>query len=336
MKRLATSVFLFLLYATTACPQSFTYYRLSVLNSSAFTCLAELQFFDGGGSQIATTGGTASASSSTFGAAANAFDGNLSTAWCAGGPATPASPVWLQYQFTSGVTAASFKLISTSGSAGSYTETPDSEQMEGSNNGTTWTSLGFYNAPAVWTNFSQTQSITINTSRGTGMLWRISITAGNSGSAVAIADLKFFDSSSTSIDISLATGAGYAKATNVFNGACSPGDCGPSQAIDGTTSYYYASNTAPTSGSPINLDYQFTSSSPPNVCTFEIWAGGTGGSAAWYPTAFTIAYSTNGGSSFNTVGTYAPSASSWGTTNPQTFATTLCGASQIGAFIVGP
>src|SRR5689334_14274860 len=94
---------------------SYTYWRLNFINSTRnVLAIAEIKFYDSGSTQIATTGGTASADDASFGAAANAFDGSASTFWATGSPATPTGPHWIQYQFASAVAVASYSIANRS------------------------------------------------------------------------------------------------------------------------------------------------------------------------------------------------------------------------------
>src|SRR4051794_22558519 len=118
------------------------YWRINVTRAiSTVAGIADWAMFDGTGTPIATTGGTASASSS-FGSLlpANAFDSNQATYWLSNG----AYPQWLQYQFASPVDVVSFSL--TSPATGSFNDykTPIDFSLRYSDDGSTWTTVYNY------------------------------------------------------------------------------------------------------------------------------------------------------------------------------------------------
>src|SRR5690349_18691943 len=138
---------------------TYTYWRLNVYNQDGWNVVTvvDWKFYDGSSTQIATTGGTASASDSTFGAASNAFDGNASTFWATGSAPTPSAPHWLQYQFASAITPATFSITARNDSL--YYQAPGSLSLQGSNDGTNWTTVGNYSAG--WSSAGQTQTFAV-------------------------------------------------------------------------------------------------------------------------------------------------------------------------------
>ena len=269
------------------------------------TEIAEWKFFDGGGTQIATTGGTASASGVGFGLGpANAFDGSSSTFWDSGDQATAAIPDWLQYQFTSAVTVASFS-IQARNDATYYAQAPASWALQGSSDGSTWTTIGKYSAK--WASANQTQTFDVG-SFALGKAYRLLITADSAGQNTSIAEWKLFDGGgtqiSTPVGVSGASSSGGAAnaSTQGFNGGNFPAPA----AFDGSASTFWTSQTAggspPSSGSPEWLEYRFSSSSPSALGSFSITARNDG-SYNQAPSAFSLQSSPDD-VTWTTVGTY--------------------------------
>lgn len=224
---------------------AFLYWRLNVINGGGSSsggpgfslALAEWKFFDAGSAQIPTTGGTAAASTAGFGAAANAFDGDINTFWGATVGTSPSAPQWIQYQFPSPVTPASFSL--TARNDAFYVQAPDAWQLQASNDGVTWTPMGNYSLNAAWTSDAQVQTFTVDPVRGTGSVWRILITS-NASTVAATAEITFFDLSNNPISLS----NGQASAIDNFplSGTQS---AGPSSAFDGDINTYWGSIVNP-------------------------------------------------------------------------------------------
>ena len=143
------------------------------------------------------TGGTASASADNAAngeGAAQAFDGNVNTKW--------EDPVnggtgWLQYQLASAASVDTYILTS----AGDVQQRdPAAWQFQGSNNGTTWTTLDTQTGQ-VFANRSQAQSYSL-TNTTAYLYYRLNITANNGGSAYSLqlAELGLFSSKSGAVN----------------------------------------------------------------------------------------------------------------------------------------
>lgn len=154
---------------------SFQYWRLNFngpTNGAGTNpiSIAEVVFYDGTGvTTVSTSGGTASASTVFSGSfvAANAFDGNAATAWASTVQPSSGSPQTLQMQFTGAVTIAFLSLKIRNDTSAWLTQAPTAFQVQGSTNGTTWTTLQTF----------------------TGIIWGLN---GNGAGEV-----KFFDAAST-------------------------------------------------------------------------------------------------------------------------------------------
>jgi hypothetical protein len=265
---------------------TYQYFRLvctSALNSCS---IAEWKFFDGSGSQIATTGGTASANQGS-GNAANAFDGNTST-WSDGG-STPsyANPYWIQYQFASAVTVGSFSITSRNDGTW-YAQAPQAWSIQGSNDGSTWTTIGYYSA--VWTGALQTQTFTLG-AFGLGVAYRLLITADAVNQNTTIAEWNLYDGSGTLISTPIGSsgasssgGAALASTTWSASTATSAAD-----AFDGSASTFWNSASPvghPTTTDPEWLAYLFSASAV-TVGSFSITARNDG-SYNQAPSAFSL------------------------------------------------
>jgi hypothetical protein len=102
--------------------------------------IAEVVFLDTNNAPISLSGGTASASSVFSGSfvAANAFDGNPSTAWASLATPSSGSPQWLQYQFTGAVPVVVISIAVRNDSAWTI-QSPPTFLIQSSPDGTTWT-----------------------------------------------------------------------------------------------------------------------------------------------------------------------------------------------------
>jgi F5/8 type C domain-containing protein len=189
--------------------QSFSWWRMNVINAGGSQTDASLfSFYDGTATLIPVTGGTASASNASFGAAADAFDGVCAHFWESNTGATPAAPVWLQMHFTSAVTVASIKLQGRSGN----TRGPDTFQMQASNDGSTWTNEGFYNPPSAWNNNTNCNvlTITLDSSSGSGTAWRLLVTATQGNALINLYTWALFAPGGTPITTTPSTGYSFA------------------------------------------------------------------------------------------------------------------------------
>jgi hypothetical protein len=133
-----------------------------------------------------------SANGSTVQLAPSAFDGNLTTAWYT---ATTA-PAWLQYDYGTGnlETVSGYYVTSSTLAQG---DDPAAWTLQGSNNGTSWTTLDAQSSQAFAAR-NQANYYAI-AHPGAYQIYRLSITANHGGSTfgVAVAELKLAISSST-------------------------------------------------------------------------------------------------------------------------------------------
>jgi hypothetical protein len=278
-----------------------SYWRLNItaVATGKLAGIAKWIPLDSGGSAIATTGGTASASSNYPGQpASNAFDGNTSTFWLSN-----AEPSWLQYQFASPVDIVSFTL--TNPPSGNEDNCPQNFQLQYSDNGTTWTTLYTYKGVG-WGSASNT--LTFNASNITPasppICWRLNInTTASSANSASIAEWKLYDASSTQIPTSLFS----ADASSTYGG-----QYGPSSAFDGNTSTFWNSSAIISTGNPQWLRYDFATSV--TVASFSIQARPSA-PLSQTPATFDLQYSTDAGATWTTSASYT--AAAW-TTNGQT------------------
>jgi alpha-L-fucosidase 2 len=281
---------------------TYSYWRLSAINSTYnVLSIAEIKFYDSGGSQIATTGGTASADDVTFGAASNAFDGNASTFWATSSQATPASPHWIQYQFPSAVTPATYSIAIRNDI---LFQCPDSWSLQGSNDGSTWTTIGNYSAP--WTSAGQVQTFSVG-SFGLGDAFRLLITSTDGTSVCSIAEWTLYDSGGTPISFT----DGASSALSVYSGE---GTDGSAEAFDGDAATYWASNATPTVASPQWLAFRFNSSGL-TVGSFSITARTSNPNQT--PHDFTLQKSVDGGATWTDIQSFT--AATWTNGATQTF-----------------
>lgn len=158
---------------------SFLYWRVPIFSGTPQ--IAELAFFDSGGTSLATGGTPSASSTSGTNAAANAFDGNASTFWQASSSASSSNPQWIQYQFASAVAVDHFTITSPT----SFSNTPTSFDLYGSNDGATWTDVG-KNYTATWTAAGQTQTFSaasVNPNARLTQIARESLQAGGNPNA---------------------------------------------------------------------------------------------------------------------------------------------------------
>jgi hypothetical protein len=295
------------------------YWRLLITNSAGnFASIAEWTMRDPGGSPIATTGGTASASA-TFGggAPANAFDGNPSTFWV-GATASTGSPQWLQYQFPSPVDVASFDILAENGGSGYWIGTPEDFSLQSSDDGITWTTAYSF-LGAGWAGPSWSNTFTAGTAAPAsfGIGWRLLITLAGLGTQVQISEWKLYDAAGTQIS------------TSAYAGQCSSValNHGPSLAFNGDgCSNYWQSSGVPSGGSPEWLEYEFASPSV-SVASFSIQAPGS----TTAPVNFSVQYSYDG-TTWTTAGIYT--AATWTGCSTQTFSPVNGPITQPQVFVV--
>lgn len=147
--------------------------------------IAEWKFFDGSDTQVATSGGTASASTTLSGtSAANAFDGNTSTLWASTAQPSSGSPQWLQYQFSSAITASFISLTITGDVNFWFKQAPTAFLIQGSPDGTTWTTIETYTGVLWLYGASQVQYFDASTATGNARASQVAIEAVTQGSYV--------------------------------------------------------------------------------------------------------------------------------------------------------
>jgi hypothetical protein len=282
-----------------------SYWRLLIYGPKGQdVAITEWKFFDSGSTQIATTGGTPLSSSNNGGEGpANAFDGNTSTIWTPNPAPNFANPQWLRYQFPSAVTPATYSIQNRNASSPLWA--PDSWSLQSSDDGTTWTTVGNYSA--AWTTPLQTQTFTVG-AYGLGDWYRLLITSVASGSNhCRIGQIVFKDASGTAISLV----NGFSNASTCIVGA----DNGSADAFDGLpASGQWESNNNPTPGSPEWIGYRFFASAA--VVSFDLYAGNDFlfNNA---PLNFSLQKSTDGGTTWVTVGAYT--AATWTQGAKQTF-----------------
>lgn len=298
---------------------AYTHWRLLIYDQVVYGPLtvSQWQFYNASAVEIPATGGTASASDSTYNPASNVFDGNINTWWGSGVLPTPAAPQWLQYQFPAPVDVASFSFAVRND--GSWIQGPASVGLQGSNNGTTWTLLGMYSAMVT----ASGQSFTFQVGTGLGDFYRLRITSNDEASLVySIAELVFMDGAGAVL--SLTNGA--ALASNTSNAVTAP----PSYAFDGSTTAFWASTAT---ADPQWLGFRFNGAA--TVVKFSIRARGDG-SFPQTPHTFILEKSVDGGSTWAAMGSYV--AATWTIGMVQTFtsnAFTDLGALQVGGSDLG-
>lgn len=307
------------------------YWRLYFTSASAYggssnaTTVAEWKVFDGSSVQIATTGGTPSASSTAGGTTtAGAFDANNATIWASSAAASNASPQWLKYQFASGVDIVSFSI--TSRSSGSLWQSPVDFALQYSDDDSAWTTLYQYYGVG-WTSAAQSITFTASNCAPSSLViaYRLLITDSFVAGSTSIAEWLLYDGTGTLIT----TGKYAALNSSQVDGEA---NSRAQQAFDASNSTYWAGDAAghPTSGAPQWLQYRFDSSVA--VGSFSIRARNDGSNYQQTPTSFSLQSSPDG---TTWTGIQAYSASTWSSGQVQTFTVgTGTGGSQPCPFIV--
>lgn len=198
-----------------------TYWRLYITktNSGGNPGIADWKLYDASNVLIATTSGTASASSTESGStpASNAFDSNASTYW----QSNAATSQWLRYQFASPVSVDHFTI--TVRSDRNDLGPQDFLLQYSDDDGSSWNTAFTYQG-AIWTGAGipyTTQTFYI-----TGILYRLNFTATQGGGGqVGIGEWRLYD----------LVGAQISTAGACFLGSSQGGSNGgyPSLAFDG-------------------------------------------------------------------------------------------------------
>ena len=164
-------------------------FRAVAINSqgSATSEAATLTVNATGGNINRATGGTATTSSTNSPGnetVAQAFDGNTATKWL-----TFSSSGWIQYTFGGGASWNIVRYAITSANDAPERD-PRNWQLEGSNNGTNWTTVDTRSAQTFSARF-QRREFTV-ASPGTFTSYRLNITANQSGSVLQLAELQLY------------------------------------------------------------------------------------------------------------------------------------------------
>jgi hypothetical protein len=160
---------------------SATYWRvaISASNGGTYSALEQVNFFnvvDDIITQVAATGGTASASSiySSIYNADKAFDNNYNTAWLTVNGGVPS---WIQYQFASAVDVNALSLKATSSAiiANPTQQAPKDFKLQSSNDGSNFTDVLTY-TDISWTDAYQLRTFGFSfNARALGFLYRRNI-----------------------------------------------------------------------------------------------------------------------------------------------------------------
>lgn len=270
--------------------------------------LAEVVFYDSSGTPISTASGTAS-SNAPFnpfvfggGSPAAAFDGNSSTSWCINEVnATPSAPIWLRMQFPSPVAVDHFSLTFSNTVPANC---PANFSLQYSDDGSAWTTVYSYQGGLRVT------GLYTNTFYTSGVVYRLSATAVQSGAQSSFSNIKFFDGSGTLITGPLGNGF-----NSSWDGGLSGDGADPTQSYNNTCSSWFTTFGTPSSGSPEWVGFQFSSASVASL-SFQS-ANWPPAGIADTPTVFSIQRSTDG-LNFTTIASFA--SASWTTAcQTQTF-----------------
>jgi len=230
-----------------------------------------------------------------------AFDNNAATFWNASGVPTAASPQWIRAQFASAVTVVSFSVQARNDA--SCGQTPTCFILQGSSDGSIWTTIGDYCATS-WS-AGQVQTFTAG-NFGLGVAYRLRITANGSG-GVSLSEWKLYDGGGT--QISTPVGSSGASSSGGAS-AASESATSSTNGFDGNSSTFWASSNAPSTGSPQWLAYFFSDSSI-TLGSFSITD--RSGNTSQAPTTFSLQKSTDNGATWTTLQSYTDTWSSDGT-----------------------
>lgn len=200
----------------------YAYWRLFATNTNSGTVVnvGELAFKDAGGSTIAATGGTASASSNDGNLPASAFDGNLASIW----RATSGANEWLSYHFTAPVAVAKVVPYTPTSGTDFINRAPLDCKLQYSSDGVTWSdSFSFSNYLPV-SGYGETYPFVAPPS-GYHRAWRLFCVNNNGDAVIRIEELEF-----------RATAGGADQTSTVATDGRSTSSSGTSTAaFDGTT-----------------------------------------------------------------------------------------------------
>lgn len=163
---------------------AYLYYRLNVSANSGDSLLNVVDVFLG----LSIIGVTASSEFTSGGAglAVNAIDGSLSTTWNTASSFLPSS--WLRVQLTEAYALTQYRVGSWNSASGPA-RAPKDWTLEGSNDGSSWTTLHTVTGETGWASAGEYR--TFNFANSTAYLYyRILVTANNGDGYLAIAELS--------------------------------------------------------------------------------------------------------------------------------------------------
>ncbi|MCM0756090.1 discoidin domain-containing protein [Desulfovibrio aminophilus] len=137
------------------------------------------------------TGGTGSASHthpSYIGSGALVFDGDINTSWV--GTTVSTMPQWVQYQLPAAKRAWKYRLYM----SGNVAYSPHAWQLQGSNDGATWTTLDTQSGQ-TWSAAGWKEYVVPEANRGSYLIYRLHITAGGveSGNYIWLNEMQMYE-----------------------------------------------------------------------------------------------------------------------------------------------
>jgi hypothetical protein len=131
-----------------------------------------------------------------------AFNGSLANGWQTASSTTG----WLQIdRGSAGSTALGSYAIASTSNAGFGSVCPSAFTLQGSNNGSTWTTLDTRTAETGWT-ASQVRTYTCNSPTGIPYrYYRLDVTASNGGASIVVGELYLYEATFTAQTITFAT-----------------------------------------------------------------------------------------------------------------------------------
>jgi hypothetical protein len=223
---------------------------------------AEMRATVGGADQC--TGGTASASASASGAAANAFDDSTLTSWNTG---VTTMPQWLEYDFATNVDVKQVT-FTPQGAAGNPTAFTV-EYHDGAAWQVYWTEDVYDSVSANQLIFSKPDSLAAGSLR-----WRLAMKSTQGGSSFVVLNAIEFRATSGAADL---TAPNSTDGGNSINGT--------SAAFDDNSGTTWSSGFHPSSGTPAIAGYRFPT---PKVVTEVAITVGSGANST--PTSFDVQY----------------------------------------------
>jgi hypothetical protein len=222
-------------------PNPHNYWRVYITAAAGpGVSIGECQMYDAAGTLL-STGGTASASSTYPGYSPSyAFDGNVTTFWPANGAPSVGSPEWLKYQFP---TIADVAVVRITRRSDVTDQQPVDFKIQYSDNDSTWTDATGTFHVTTWSagasggsSVVQGLAFAVNPSAGTYPNWRIRITAKQSGTGAAAAELEFRET---------AGGADLTSTETFFALASRYDSAAPAGAFDNSAASSWSSSADP-------------------------------------------------------------------------------------------